>query len=265
MFRLKSKEAKNVVQEVKHMVDEVKQAVQEVKPVVPPVKPAVLEGMTLEQVRGELLQLMAGENANHYRMGQLYNYVVEKQLAQQAGYKDAPSYFRQKLADLSPASLNTYGAVAKSFSEPVAVRFGVTCLYLLLIYKEAAGLKVNHEEPGGTVIEVPGQNGEVTNKLFSACSVDEMRKALQLKRKPTSSKPVPAEDVALADQYRTALKGQFSQGSVVQVLVRNEKGSSVLDFKSIPVAEVGTLIMALMDHVPPGSELRRVEKAPPSA
>jgi len=51
----------------------------------------------------------------------------------------------------------------------------------------------------------------------------------------------------------------------VPVLVRNEKGSSVLDFKSVPVAEVGTLILALMDHVPPGSEPRRVEKAPPSA
>jgi hypothetical protein len=31
------------------------------------------------------------------------------------------------------------------------------------------------------------------------------------------------------------------------------------DFKSIPVAEVGTLILALMDHVPPGSPLRRAE------
>jgi hypothetical protein len=74
-----------------------------------------------------------------------------------------------------------------------------------------------------------------------------------------------AEDVALANQYRTALTGQFSQASDVQVLVRNEKGSSVLDIKSIPIAEVGTLFLALMDHVPPGSELRRAEQASPSA
>ena len=94
---------------------------------------------------------------------------------------------------------------------------------------------------------------------FSKCTVEEMRKALQLKRKPTSSKPVPAEDVAQADVYREALKGQFPQGSHVQVLVRNEKGSSVVDFKSVPLAEVGTLILALMDHVPPGSALRRRE------
>jgi hypothetical protein len=256
--------AKSAVEEVKQAIEGVKLAAQEVKPLSQQALFVIPEGTTLEQIRGELLHLMAGENLNHYRMGQLYSYVVDKELAQKEGYKDAPTYFRQHLADLSPATLSTYRAVVKAFSEPVAVRFGVTCLYLLTIYKEAAGLKLNHEEPGPTLIEVPGKNGEVTKKPFSACSVDELRKALQLKRKPASSKPVPAEDVAQADQYRTALKGQFPQGSNVQVLVRNEKGNSVLDFKSIPVAEVGTLLLALMDHVPPGSELRRAEQALPS-
>jgi hypothetical protein len=257
--------AKSAVEEVKQAIEGVKLVAQEVKPVTQQAPLVIPEGTTLEQIRGELLRLMAEENVNHYRMGQLYSYVVEEELAQKAGYTDAPTYFREHLADLSMATLNTYRAVVKAFSEPVAVRFGVTCLYLLTIYKEAAGVKVNHEEPGPTLIEVPGKNGEVTNKPFSACSVDEMRRALKLKRKPTSSKPVPAEDVAQAEQYREALKGQFPQGSNVQVQVRNEKGNSVLDFKSIPVAEVGTLILALMDHVPPGSPLRQAEQAPPSA
>jgi hypothetical protein len=85
-----------------------------------------------------MVQLMAEESTNHYRMGQLYNYVVDNELAQKAGYKDARDYFSQKLADLSQVSLTLYGTVAKSFTEPVSVRFGVTCLYLLLSYKEAA-------------------------------------------------------------------------------------------------------------------------------
>jgi hypothetical protein len=257
--------AKSAMEEVKQAVEGVVHRVQEVKPVIQQAQFVIPEDATLEQIRSAMLELMAQVNVNHYRMGQLYNHVVVKELAQKAGYKDAPTYFREKLADLSPATLNTYGAVVKAFSEQVAVRFGVTCLYLLTVYKEAARVKVNHEEPGPTLIEVPGENGEVKAKPFSACSVEEMRKALRLKRKPASSQPVPAEDVALADQYRTALKGQFTQGSNVQVLVRNEKGNSVLDFKSVPVAEVGTLLLALMDHVPPGSELRPVEKAPPPA
>ena len=259
MLQFDFNRAKSAVEEVKQALEGVKLVTQEVKPASQQVPYVIPEGATLEQIRAEMLHLMAGENVNQYRMGQLYGYVVDNELAQKAGYKDAPTYFRQHLADVSTASLTTYRAVVKTFSEQVAVRFGVTCLYLLTIYKEAANLKVNAEEPGPTLIEVPGENGEVTKKPFSACSVDEMRQALRLKRKPASSKPVPAEDVAQAEKYRTALKGQFPQGSNVQVQVRNEKGSSVLDFKSIPVAQVGTLILALMDHVPQGSEPRRAE------
>jgi hypothetical protein len=40
-------------------------------------KGAVQEGMTLEQVRRAMIDLMKEENTNHYRMGQLYNYVVK--------------------------------------------------------------------------------------------------------------------------------------------------------------------------------------------
>lgn len=263
MLHIDFNRAKSAVEEVKQALEGVKLVAQEVKPASQQVQYVIPEGATLEQIRAELLHLMAGESVNHYRMGQLYNYVVKNELAQRAGFKDAPTYFRQRLADLSPATLKTYGAVVKAFSEQVAARFGVTCLYLLTIYKEAANLKVNAEEPGPALIEVPGENGEVTQKPFSACSVDELRQALRLKRKPSSSKPVPTEDVALAEQYRAALTGQFPQGSNVQVLVRNEKGNSVLDFKSIPVAQVGTLILALMDHVPPSGDPRRAEQAPP--
>lgn len=259
MLQFDFNRAKSAVEEVKQALEGVKLVAHEVKPASQQAPFVIPEGATLEQVRAEMLHLMAGENVNQYRMGQLYGYVVDNELAQKAGYKDAPTYFRQHLADVSTASLITYRAVVKAFSEQVTVRFGITCLYLLTIYKEAANLKVNAEEPGPTPIEVPGDNGEVTKKPFSACSVDEMRQALRLKRKPASSKPVPAEDVAQAEKYRTALKGQFPQGNNVQVQVRNEKGNSVLDFKSIPIAQVGTLILALMDHVPPGSEPRQAE------
>jgi hypothetical protein len=212
------------------------------------------EGMTLEQVRVAMLQLMAQESSNHYRMGQLYNYVVDKRLAEKAGFKDARDYFSQHLADLSQASLTLYGTVADAFSEPVARRFGVTCLCLLLTYQEAADVEVKHEEPGSTPIEVPQEDGQVQSKSFAACSVEEMRKALQRKRKPSSSKPLPPEAVERADQYREAVKGRFPKGVLVQVAVRNQKGKAVLDFKGIPVEQVATLIQALTEPLPEGPE-----------
>jgi hypothetical protein len=107
-------------------------------------------------------------------------------------------------------------------------------------------MQVDHEEPGNTVIEVPGENGAVTNKSFSACSVGDMRKALQRKRKPTSSKPLPAEDLALADQVRNAVTGRFEKKDAVRVQVRNHKGTAVADFRGIPLGKLGKLVEALM-------------------
>ena len=198
---------------------------------------AVTDGMTLEQVPPAMRELMKEENSNQYQMGLLYNHVVDKQLAEKAGYKDAKDFFSQRLADLSKAALATYGAVAHDFSAPVARRFGVTCLYLLLVYKEAADIEVNHEEPGGALIEVPDDKGQVTAKPFGECSVEQMRRALQRKRRPASSKPLPPEVETLADQYREAVTGRLPRGTRVKVLLRNEKGKAVLDFKGIPAGE----------------------------
>jgi hypothetical protein len=216
---------------------------------------AITEGMTLDQVRLAMLQLMREENINHHRMGQFYNHVVDKELAQKAGYKSAKDYFSQHLADLSQATLTMYGAVAKAFSEPVARRFGVSCLYLLLIYKEAADIEVNHADPDGTLIEVPDEKGQVATKPFGECSADQMRRALQRKRKPASSKPLPPEVEVLADQYREAVMGRFAKGTRVRVLVRNEKGEAVLDFKGIPVKQVSQLAAALTGELPPVREV----------
>ncbi|MFL5346029.1 MAG: hypothetical protein ACJ8AT_14655 [Hyalangium sp.] len=221
-----------------------------------------LEGMTLEQARDGLLQLMADESTNHHRMGQIYNYVVKKELAQAAGFKDARDYFSQKLKDMSQTALTLYGAVADGFSEEVARNFGVTCLYLLLTYKEAADIKINHEEPGPTLIEVPDAKGVVTPKVFSDCSVDEMRRAIQRKRKPSSSKPLPEEDLVLAEQVEQEVLSRFTKGTKVRVEVRNEQGTAVLDYKGIPLHERKKLGAALMAPLPGESTPPAAPEAP---
>jgi hypothetical protein len=177
---------------------------------------------------------------------------VDKNLAAPAGFKDAKAFFRQHLADLSQSTLSTYGAVAKAFTEPITRRFGVTCLYLLLGYQEAAAVEVNPEQPGDTLIEVPDDKGQVSTLPFGACSVEQMRRALQRKRKPASSKPPPPEAQALAEQYRQVVTGLFPHGKGAQVLVRvrNPKGKPVLDFTGIPFEQVPLLLQALTQTPP---------------
>ena len=230
------------------------------------VKGVVPEDMTLEQARVAFLGMMAQESINHHHMGQVYNHVVKKKLAEKAGFKDAKAWFSQHLVDLSYSALNMYGSVAESFYEDVARRFGITCLSLLLTYEEAAELEANHEEPGPTVIEVPGDNGQVLSKPFSQCSVEDMRKAIQRRRKPASSKPLPPGAVERGEQDDAALKARFPTGAPIQVQVRNIKGKAVVDFKGIPLEQVSKLIEALTAELPPVPEAPRLlEQVVPQA
>ncbi|WP_224366803.1 hypothetical protein [Hyalangium versicolor] len=206
----------------------------------------IKEDMTLDQVGAAMVLLMAEENINHYRMGVLYNYAVDRKLAELAGYKNALDFFQQKLADLSQSALSMYGVVARDFSEETSRRFGVTCLSLLRTYKDLASIKVNHDQPGDTPIEVPDKKGVVTTKPFGQCSVDEMRRALQLKRKPTSSQPLAEEHVAVADQVGKAVLERFEKGDPVKVQLRNHQGEAILDFTGIPLSKRMKLAEALM-------------------
>jgi hypothetical protein len=215
------------------------------------------EDATLEQLRDEMRELLTQEELNHFRLGQIYNYIVAKKLAEKAGYKDAKDYLTKNLAELSQSALTMYGTVAESFSEPVARLFGVTCLSLLLVYTEAADVALNHDEPGPTPIEVPDDKGHVTVQPFSSCNVEQLRKALLRKRKPASSKPLPPEAEALADRYSLAVAVQFpnGKGTRVKVLLRNEKGKPVLDFKSIPLDQVTKLGAAISTEPPQAPEV----------
>jgi hypothetical protein len=213
------------------------------------------QSMTLEQVRVAFAELLAEESTNHHRMGQLYNHVVDNKLAEKTPYKSAPKFFAAHFKDVARQTLVSYGTVARNFTAAVCSQFGATRLSLLLTYKEASKLQLNHAEPGGTFIEVPDEDGVVTPKLFSECSVVDMRKALQHRRRPTSSAPLPAEDLALVEQYRTAVTGRFATGTPVRVSVRNLNGKAVISFKDIPLSEVDSLTEALIDGVPPLREV----------
>ncbi|SEM15119.1 hypothetical protein SAMN05444354_112101 [Stigmatella aurantiaca] len=51
--------------------------------------------------------------------------------------------------------------------------------------------------------------GHVTAKPFAQCSVEELRRALQRKRTLASSKPLPPEVEARAEQYSEAVRLAF--------------------------------------------------------
>ena len=207
--------------------------------------------MTLDQVRVAFHALLTQESTNHHEMGRLYNHVVDNKLADNTPYKNAQGFFAAHFKDLARQTLVSYGSVARNFSAEVCGQFGVSRLSLLITYKEAAKIQLNHDEPGGTFIEVPDDNGVVKYKPFSECSVLDLRKALQRRRRPTSSEPLPSADLALVEQYRTAVTSRFSTKTPVRVSVRNLQGEAVISFKDIPLSQVDSLTEALIDGVAP--------------
>lgn len=207
--------------------------------------------MTLEQVRQHMLVLASQENYNHHRIGLLYNHVVDNGLAEANGYKNAQAYFAEHVKVLSRAALTLYGAVAKAFNASACTNYGVSALSLLSTYEEAAGITSDPNEPGPTPIEVPDEHGGVQSKPFSACTVEDLRKALQLKRHPTSSKPLSEGERAQVQGYREAVTSRFPATSPVRVSVRNRKGQALVTFKDVPLADVDKLTEALMDGTLP--------------
>lgn len=211
-----------------------------------------IHSMSLKQVRTTMLQLQAQRGThNGYRMGQLYNHVVDTKLAQKSKYRGALDYFHQHLQAVPRSTLLLYGAVARHFSEEVCTRFGVTCLGLLLTYEEAAGSQSNHDAPGGTLIQVPGDNGGVTHKPFSECSVSDMRRALQRLRRASSGRPISTANRAHAERHEPSFKAGPPRGSGAQVQASDQQAEVVIHFKNMPPVQMRKLAEALVGQLQP--------------
>ena len=99
--------------------------------------------------------------------------------------------------------------MTRVFPEAVCSQHSVYRLRALLTYKDASKIELNYAEPGGTFILVPNEKGVVKPKLFSSCTMDELRAALQHLRQSASNTPIPSEQRELVDQYREAVTGRF--------------------------------------------------------
>ncbi|HSP79411.1 MAG TPA: hypothetical protein VLQ93_12825, partial [Myxococcaceae bacterium] len=201
--------------------------------------------------------------------GRLYNYVVKNELAEKGGYESAPQYFSLHVKSLSKASLNTYGLVARKFSEAACARFGVHHLRLLLTYGKAAKLEIAKDDPSRTPIDVPREDGTVQPKPFAECTVEELRAALKQKKgqseapKPTeepkpveapeapgASAPLPEVDAVRLKSLRDSLSQHLPE-STVRLEARVHQGQTFLSLQGVPMAALERFIEALVDGLLP--------------
>jgi hypothetical protein len=170
---------------------------------------------TLEQCHDSILQSLMQGTAGHYRIGRLYNHIVDNRLALERGYRSTREYFRRHVRVLSHRALTMYGAVARVFKLPVCEQYGMASLGALLEYLRLAHIwiwQIDTKEPGPTPIEIPRRGGLQLAKPFSDCTLEDLRTAIQGRRAwPGHGKLEPEE--APVERYLETLRRHFKDNA----------------------------------------------------
>jgi hypothetical protein len=207
--------------------------------------------LTLQQALDSIHEYLEQGNAGHYKIGQLYNHIVDNELAEKNKYESAQQFFSQHVKALSQATLSRYGAVARNFTEEACTKYGVTNLSALRTYAAVADLQPESGDPGPTPIDVPQKGGGlVVRKLFSECSVEELKLAVKNKRQPSRA-PMPMPDAARIKLMRESLLRYFAKGARVQLKTSVQRGNTLVTIQGVPLAEMERLMEALMDGLMP--------------
>jgi hypothetical protein len=198
---------------------------------------------TAAQEKDRILELLSQGEDLHWQIGVHYNTIVDRGLAQAAGYKTAQEFFAEELKAISQATLSLYGAVAKAFSEADAKKHGTTRLGHLLTY-ESLTHTAPAQDVGETVVLVPARDGGPAQpRRFADCSVADLVAAIKAQRTPPT--PVPAEDAQKVERMKAALVLALGEHHIVAVAAKMCGRAAVLSIEGVPMAQAATVLDAL--------------------
>jgi hypothetical protein len=155
---------------------------QELRALPPPPPSTSLRELTLDQLRDTIVQCLLQGAAGHYRIGQIYNHMVDCRRAVNAGYRTTREYFRRHVRVLSQSNLTMFGAVVRRFSPEVCEKYGMASLGGLLEYQRLTQVRVDRAAPGDTPIEIPRKGGLLLTKPFGDCTLEDLRQAVLAQR-----------------------------------------------------------------------------------
>jgi hypothetical protein len=224
--------------------------------------------MTLEEARDALLALVAQQHLNHFRIGVIYNHVVDARLAEKHAKKSAQEYFSEHVRTLSQSVLTTCGAVARAFTEDACARYGVYNLKALLTYTRISGIRPSPHEPGPIPIVVPREDGTEEQKPFSECSVEELKRAAKHRREPLNTWPSTEERTRIQTLRDRVSRNFAGASSRTRVNSRLYLGTAYVTLQDVPVAELERLLQALKEGLGsdrvPSQAARLRPRRPPS-
>ncbi|WP_224249393.1 hypothetical protein [Hyalangium gracile] len=204
---------------------------------------------TLAEARVLMLQCVARDNAEHYRLGCLYNQVVDKGLAGTFTEESARRYFAPWIKTFSMSDLHMYGTVAREFPEEICRKYGMKPLRLLMAYAKRFRLSVVGKDPGPLLIRVPQADGTMLYKPFHACSREEVGRAMT-GRVPTEDKgfgTVPGEELHRLQSLRDGMQKHFPENSSARLRAAARDGQLQITLRNVSVAELELLMAAIYE------------------
>ncbi len=206
---------------------------------------------TLEQLTAQLRALHQQGERSHYRIGVLVNHAKENRLAENAGYPNLVTYFREEVVELSEALISLCGTLARAFSEEVCATYGAHRLQALLTYEKVAKLPPVEGDPGQIRIEVPVKDGggAVESRPFAECSLRDVQAAIKHQRGLVA--PVlPPADAELVHRIHQELGALFEGHAPIKVKAHVHRDETLVSFENVPLSRILDLAMVLQDNGP---------------
>ncbi len=201
---------------------------------------------SLDQIVNHMNGLIQAGQKSQWELGTLYNHIVDRKLAEFAGYRNSQLFFSQRIKALGQSTLSNYGTVARNFTDAQCEQFGVTNLRNLLRYVEASGIALDRTNPGPTPVEFPGDDGKVYTSPFADCTIDMLERATKAKRTPAAVR-VPIPDAARLLFIEDSLLKNFTGIGQVRITSHSKEGKTFVNLSDVPMTELERLLLALRE------------------
>ncbi len=206
--------------------------------------------LAIEHARELLQQHVARLNAEQYRIGRIFNEVVDKRLAGVGTYKSAVEHLGPAVKALSEKDVRRAQAAARRFSEAVFVKYGVRRLSTLVQYGKRLKQEWGGGEPDHMLLRVPGEDGYLKEKPFPECTPEEVGRAISSEL-PKESVPLPRLDEYCIHLLREGIRKRFSEDSSASVKAVVREGKVHVTLRDVSVTELKMLAQAILDSVEP--------------
>ena len=205
-------------------------------------------GPELEQAKKALLKIDAQNSVGHWDMGEIYNSIVDGELAKKSGYASARDFFNAEVGTISQSLLSACGRVAKLFTRDVAARYSVGMLNRLLRWwklKHQGALPVP-ADPGEVELEFERQDGARVRKTFAAITTRELDQAIKLLKPPPRPPQFPPLDQRVLKAMTDMLVNDlWTERFGVQLKVFAVRGEPHFHLLHVPFAKMDHLFDAL--------------------